>query len=100
MNYDPSCQFYDSEINFEFQNKIDRVYMQYTWLKDKKWKEIYEGDICKQIDPYNQNFDIEFWVDFLYQSHSLMVWDNENKLEVIWNVFENPELLETTKPTT
>jgi len=71
--------------------------MLYTWIKDIKWIKIFEWDICKQIDPYNQNFDIEFWVDLLYQMHSLMVWDSENKLEVIWNIFENPELLD--KPT-
>lgn len=96
-------EFYSYEDNSMWAlHEIADYYnlMQFTWLKDKNWKEIYEWDICKQIDPYNQNFDIEFWVDFLYQIHSLMVWDNENKLEVIWNIFENPELLETNQTTT
>lgn len=74
------------------------ILMQYTGLKDKNGKEIYEGDILK-VD----------WKDNRYKSVIGMVeWDNENAAyrfaagspsevswshEIIGNIYENPELL-------
>ena len=74
--------------------------MQYTGLKDECGKEIYEGDICKNIVD-NHILKVTYWeTDGSYMFED----QNENgngynlyefgEVEVIGNIFENPELLE------
>jgi len=74
------------------------ILMQYTGLKDKNGKEIYEGDICKFQFKRNQGQDIsevrfdagefKFCADgFFYSVGRCSV------IEVIGNIYENPELV-------
>lgn len=67
---------------------------QYTGLKDENEREIYEGDIVKHAiwgDVYEVIFeDGGFYVLSSYDFQTI----NEYPLEVVGNVFENPELLE------
>jgi hypothetical protein len=66
--------------------------MQYTWLKDKNWTDIYEGDVVDS-DIWSQGqrvVSLDFNDDFSYLIQEYQVTDC---LEIIWNIYENPDLL-------
>ncbi len=88
--------------------------MQYTGLKDKNEKEIYEGDIIDfSYDMFVGNFDTfiakgkivfeegAFYVDCLENERTikgecyLLYTINIDDVEVIGNIYENKELLES-----
>ena len=94
----------------EIPNGSGMVLMQYTGLKDKNGKEIYEGDIItneiddqgtKRFNPKTGFYDYdtkkeivvvrynEYWGHFIFSNQSI-----RGKIEIIGNIYENPELLE------
>ena len=92
---------HDRETIFERMNDIEIT--QFTGLKDKNGKEIYEGDICiglmdGGIDYTSIKFIVEYkkasFVDS-YFHRPLMSEDQD--LKIIGNVYENSELLEDKK---
>jgi uncharacterized phage protein (TIGR01671 family) len=77
------------------QNEKSIVVMQSTGAFDKNGKEIYEGDIVKGIDysiyaPYSI-VKVEYFANELKYSIDCL---DLSDLEVIGNIYQNPELLE------
>jgi len=70
--------------------------MQFTGLKDKHNKEIYEGDICKHNEDISE---IKYWEGaFIFNKYATHNYSLTNfaccrTFEVIGNIYENPELL-------
>jgi hypothetical protein len=78
-----------------------KVLMQYTGIKDKNGKEIYEGDIVN-IDLTCEKSLIEYnnvYAAFIVNtSPSVILFEedfDQDQVEIIGNIFENPELLES-----
>ena len=114
MNYGMVYYYQDKDLceYFGFNNKKIPT-MQYTGVKDKKGKEIYEGDIISSFDfAYERTggrsenreiigkvvfrhcawYFVEIKTNYAYDLYSLYMEDME--IEVIGNIHENPELLE------
>ena len=81
----------------------DLILVEYTGLKDKNRKEIYEGDIVEYIDKGSLMESGVYRVVYkegafrpiseLYHPRWPRGWSAEQTCKVIGNIYENPELL-------
>jgi len=103
--------FAELYTNVDCMNNLDNdnvAIMQYSGLKDKNNKEIFEGDIIKIPDDYDTYgiFAGEIYeIYFAYGGFRLKPknskrrgnWlEDEKELEVIGNIYENKDLLPTS----
>ena len=82
-----SCLLYPKGHEKEFQLRLE--FMQFTGLKDKKGKEIYEGDTDKKRGVCKK----KFYVFENEDGFECLVSNITNDIEIIGNIYENPELL-------
>jgi len=83
---------------------IPETVSQYTGLEDKNGIKIFEGDICNCREYecfgkiiYNED-EAGFYFDVMYEDGGFgeeRLYDYNDELEVIGNIFDNPELLES-----
>ena len=75
----------------------DYIFMQFTGLKDKNGKEIYEGDIGLFDCAGGKVKSTIIWNDFVarYERNDIpyLAGGIDGQCEVIGNIYENPELL-------
>ncbi|EOB2867236.1 YopX family protein [Listeria monocytogenes] len=94
-----------TEFNGEIRC-IPETVGQFTGLKDKNGKKIFEGDIVEiiEIDAFGNldwnrlkgkvMFSEGAWLVTDNRSFAIPLWSEINEIEVIGNIHENPELLE------
>ena len=102
LGHNCECVYYNLQNGEGSVENGDYVLMQYTGLKDKNEKEIYEGDIIKYEDVYKGVVEYsEQYAQYVLAETGVIKDEYEpladyniKVFEVIGNIYENSELLE------
>ena len=92
-------KIWEVETMDELQSKELQV-MQYTGLKDKNGKEIYQDDILNidglnvKVEWHNGAWTVEY---FTSPKRSYLSTFDETDIEIVGNVYEHPDLLMSGK---
>jgi uncharacterized phage protein (TIGR01671 family) len=97
----------ESSISRLEKNGKERfIFLQYTGLKDKKCFDIYEGDITREYDDeFGEILSVVVFENGMFQfkevgykgNDLLLLYESCNYIEIIGNIYENPELKEGVK---
>lgn len=85
-----------SSFDIDSESK-DCVFMQYTGLKDKNGRNIFEGDVGRDIEGclYEVRFADGAFETFYDGNVIEYLSETCDVIEIIGNIYENPELLES-----
>lgn len=79
------------------------ILMQSSGLKDKNGVEIFEADIltsnvqpCKMVNPIKDGYGVVRFENGMFKLGAISLVTFISKMEVIGNIYENPNLLEQT----
>lgn len=112
-----AIDFFNKAVTVKFDKEHYRVYsfddvilMQYTGLKDKNGVEIFEGDVVNAFDYDSDEGKVYKTTDltgvityhknaFCIQSGKILIdlWVHAEEIEIIGNIYQNSDLLESVE---